>query len=128
MGLVIAGGALHVGTNHGQVAAVHADTGSLLWSYKTGNAIHSSPAVANGVVFVSSSDGYVYALYGFEAELQSESEVPARPSLSDLREGELLWRYRTGAGVWSSPAVENGVVSVGSNNGYVYALKATPGE
>jgi outer membrane protein assembly factor BamB len=32
-----------------------------LWSYATGGAIRSSPAVANGMVYVGSEDGRLYA-------------------------------------------------------------------
>ena len=31
------------------------------WSYKTAGGVYSSPAVANGVVYVGSYNGYVYA-------------------------------------------------------------------
>ena len=55
---------------------------------------HSSPAVANGVVYVGSNDGNVYAL--------------------NASTGAMLWSYTTGGGVYSSPAVANGVVYVGS--------------
>ena len=42
--------------------ALNASTGALLWRYATGGDVQSSPAVANGVVYVGSSDGNVYAL------------------------------------------------------------------
>jgi hypothetical protein len=38
-----------------------------------------------------------------------------------------LWSYLTGDVVWSSPAVANGVVYVGSTDGNVYALSARTG-
>ena len=49
----------------------------------------SSPAVANGVVYVASSSGKVYAL--------------------NAQTGAKLWSYQTGGDVVSSPAVANGV-------------------
>ena len=61
----------------------------------------SSPAVANGVVYVGSTDNNIYAL--------------------NAGTGALLWKYTTGA-VQSSPAVANGVVYVGSTDGNVYAF------
>ena len=36
--------------------------------------------------------------------------------------GALLWSYATNGGIVSSPAVVNGIVYFGSNDGYVYAL------
>ncbi len=76
-----------------------------------GNQPMSSPAVVNGVVYVGSGDGNVYAL--------------------NASTGAKLWSYDTGSSIYSSPAVANGVVYVisygeetGSN---LYALDATTG-
>ena len=55
----------------------------------------SSPAVANGVVYVGSVDGNVYAL--------------------NASTGAKLWSYRNWRRRDSSPAVANGVVYVGSD-------------
>jgi len=62
----------------------------------------SSPAVANGVVYVGSFDNNVYAL--------------------NAKTGAKLWSYTTGSYVWSSPVVVNGTVYVGSYDGNVYAF------
>jgi hypothetical protein len=35
--------------------------GSKIWSYKTGDQIRSSAAVADGLIYVGSGDGYLYA-------------------------------------------------------------------
>jgi eukaryotic-like serine/threonine-protein kinase len=48
------------------VYALNASTGAKLWSYRNGVVCKacnwsSSPVVANGVVYVGSDDGYVYA-------------------------------------------------------------------
>ena len=69
--------------------------------------VNSSPAVANGVVYVGSDDNNVYAL--------------------NASTGALLWSYTTGSTVVSSPAVANGVVYVGSSDDNVYALNASTG-
>jgi hypothetical protein len=41
---------------------LNAASGAKLWSYTTGGAVVSSPAVVRGVVYVGSSDGKVYAI------------------------------------------------------------------
>jgi len=82
----------------------------LQWSYATGSTgfgVISSPAVANGVVYVGSVDDNVYAL--------------------NATTGAKLWSYTSAGPVQSSPAVANGVVYVGSNDYNVYALNATTG-
>jgi outer membrane protein assembly factor BamB len=73
-----------------------------MWSYTTGGDVASSPAVANGVVFVGSYDDNVYAL--------------------DAVTGALVWSYATGDMVVSSPAVADGMVYVGSYDHMVYAF------
>src|SRR5947199_3462940 len=66
---------------------------TLDWSYVTGNGIfYSSPAVANGVVYIGSLDDTLYAL--------------------DAGIGALKWSYSTGGSINSSPAVTNGIVYV----------------
>ena len=70
------------------------------WSASTAAYINSSPAVANGVVYVGSEDFYVYAL--------------------DAKTGAKLWSYATC--YVSSPTVANGVVYVGSSDSNVYAF------
>jgi outer membrane protein assembly factor BamB len=66
-----------------------------LWSYATGGQISSSPAVANGRVYIGSDDGKMYVL---------------------STSGALLWSAATAAADSSSPTVANGVVYIGSGN------------
>ena len=76
---------------------------TLDWSHTTGAMSYSSPAVANGVVYVGSDDGKLYAL--------------------DAVTGALKWSYFTRRGlIQSSPAVANGVVYIGSTDHNVYAF------
>jgi len=95
------------------VCALRASTGVRLWQYNTGiqNMVHSSPAVANGVVYVGSGDtgAYTHHRYGNVYAL-------------DAKTGAKLWSYTTPNLVTSSPAVANGVVYVGSDDGNVYAF------
>ena len=55
---------------------------------------------------------------------------PARskPHVQPPRAGSLAWKFPTGAAIWSSPAVVNGVVYFGSEDHYVYALNAKTGK
>jgi outer membrane protein assembly factor BamB len=84
-------------------------TPNLLWSYPTSNrpgASENSPAISNGILYVGSVDGNLYAL--------------------DATSGTKLWNYSTGNTIDSSPAVYNGIVYVGALG--FYALNATNGE
>jgi hypothetical protein len=73
-----------------------------LWNFTTGDWVTSSPAVADGLVFVGSNDYNVYAL--------------------NATTGVLVWKYATGSYVDSSPAVANGILYVGSEDEKVYAF------
>ena len=78
-----------------------------IWTYSTGSAIASSPAISSslGAVYLGCTDSNVYAF-----------------TLS----GTLLWKYKTGAAVLSSPAVgSDGTVYIGSNDTYAYALTSS---
>ena len=55
-------GVVYIGSDDSNLYALNASTGAKLWSYATGAAVQSSPAVANGVVYFGSDDGNVYAL------------------------------------------------------------------
>ena len=86
--------AQHTG-DYSPVAGPVLSNGQLKWNYTTGGDVDSSPAVANGVVYVGSDDHNVYAL--------------------NATTGAKLWNYTTGGTCDSSPAVANGVVYVGSD-------------
>src|SRR6185312_2262058 len=77
------------------------------WKFHTDGQVISSPAVANGMAFVGSTDGNLYAV--------------------DLASGTQKWKLFTGVRVTSSPAVENGVVYFGSYSGRFYAVDAATG-
>ena len=46
----------------GSVRALDTETGEERWRFGAGGEIRSSPAVADGVVYFGSNDGYLYAL------------------------------------------------------------------
>lgn len=80
--------------------------GRVRWSYSTGSAIFSSPAVADGVVYVGTESGLLYAL--------------------DAATGRRLWRFRLPGSIGATPAIADGVVYIGAG-GHFYALDAKNG-
>src|SRR6185369_5844162 len=68
----------------------------LKWKFRTGGKVVSSPAVAGGVLFVGSSDHFLYAL--------------------NTADGSQRWKFKTGGGVTSSPALDGGLVYFGSRD------------
>jgi eukaryotic-like serine/threonine-protein kinase len=88
-------------------AAGVAELHGVKWTFRTGAAVISTPAVANGTVYVGSSDHNLYAL--------------------DAASGALRWQFATGGRVTSSPAVAAGPVYFGSFDSNLYALDAASG-
>ena len=82
--------------------------GALLWTFTTGGWVLTAPLVVEGVVYVGSDDGNLYAL------------------VADS--GELLWSFATGDVIRSIPTVFDGTVYFGSNDNHLYALDAATGE
>jgi outer membrane protein assembly factor BamB len=75
---------VYAGSEESSVYALNASTGSLLWSYP-GDIEYSSPAVANGVVYLGFfNDDTVYA-FGLSGGDLAERESAKRPDLRTLR-------------------------------------------
>ena len=69
-----AGGYIFFGNQNGQVRALDAATGDLVWTFATAGPIMQPPSLWRGRAFVGSGDGHVYAL--------------------DAATGRLLWKFR----------------------------------
>lgn len=86
----------------------NASTGDVLWSYYSNfNSFCSSPAIADGKVYIGNSYGHVYCL--------NEST------------GAYIWDLFVGDGD-SSLAITEGSVIVASQSGHVYRLNGATGE
>jgi outer membrane protein assembly factor BamB len=81
---------------------------SLKWTFSAAGPIVSSPAVAAGVVYVGSADGFLYAV--------------------EAATGKLRWKFAAHGDVNSSPAVSAGAVYVVSLDGSLYAIDAATGK
>ena len=118
----------------------------LVWKFKTDVRnvwFGSSPAIADGVVYIGSLDGRLYALDARTGEekwsFKTDGRVYSSPAIAgsmvyfgsgdgrlyalDARTGQEKWRFKTDGGVNSSPAVAGGVVYFGSTDGYLYAVR-----
>lgn len=77
------------------------------WRFQAGGSINSEPAVVDGVLYVGSDDGNLYAF--------------------DARTGAERWRFAADSALSSSPAVADGVVYVGSGDGTLFAIAVETG-
>jgi len=87
--------------------AVNVQRLGVRWTYTPAS---NSPVVANGIVYAASTNSQNHEIYALDA-----------------RTGALLWSYTTGGRVYDSPAVSNGAVYFGADDGYIYALNARTG-
>jgi outer membrane protein assembly factor BamB len=119
----VADGGVYVGNARGRLYRFELATGRKEWTFDTAGAaldsgkfgwdrttLQSSPAVADGVVYVGSRDGSFYAV--------------------DAKSGKLRWKKDDGfPWVITSPAVADGHVFIGSSDGhYVASLDAATGK
>ena len=89
------------------ISASNVGSLDLAWSFPTGGIDTASPVVANGIVYIGSSNNVLYAL--------------------TASTGAMKWSYTTGGPIDSTPAVSGGVVYIGSADKKMYALNATTG-
>jgi outer membrane protein assembly factor BamB len=158
----VADGRIYVGSADGTLYALEGKTGRELWRFDTEGhrlesgkfgfdrrTIQSSPAAADGRVFIGSRDGFLYALDAASGKLlwrvdHRMSWVNTSPAVAggvvyagssderflqavDAGTGRELWRVATERPVWSSPAIAGDMVYVGDGSGTVYAVDRATG-
>ena len=117
---IVVGDRLYVGALDGKVYCLDTD-GTVRWTYPTGRPIGGSPAYSNGVIFISSTNHFIYAL--------------------DATDGHLVWEFESNATVaraytdwfpFSTPVVADERVLWGAGPVYgdkaFFALNETTGE
>lgn len=106
---------IYFGSNDGNIYALKASTGTLLWKYQTNGGVVAAPKItAQGVLYVGSHDGSLYAL-------------------DTTTNGTVVWKKDLGGAIFASAAIgeEKGAVYIGNaaeNGPRVFALDANNGE
>ena len=112
-------GIVYVGSLDNYMYALNAENGNVVWKIKTNGPIESSPAVADGAVFIVSQEPTTGALYKLDA-----------------KNGAVLWNlslpyvyiYQGGTEMLGSPSVAAGLVFTSSNLGTYYGVNETTGK
>jgi eukaryotic-like serine/threonine-protein kinase len=95
---------IYIGNVNGVMYSINKNSLDQQWEFKTGGSALSSPAIdSKGHIYFGSKDGNIYGL--------------------KASTGKQIWKFKTNGPVISSPAIENGILYIGSEDGYVYALK-----
>ena len=97
-------GPAHTGIYSGSVPLLH----RIKWTFHAAGEFASSPAIAQGLVYIGCNDGSLYAI----AE----------------ETGKQRWAFKTGSRIPSSPAVAAGLVYFSSYDGNFYAVDAAGGK
>src|SRR5262245_10364007 len=139
-------GVLYFGTFDHKLYALDAKTHKVRWSFSTGDAVKGGPAYWNGTIFTGSYDGKVYAVDARTGKQQWSSSgrggilgsgnFYATPAVAygrvfigntdgrvyayGAKTGHLLWAKKTGGYVYSSAAVADRTVFVGSYDQHFY--------
>lgn len=131
------------------------NSASLKWTFKTGNAIRSTPLVHGNKIYVGSGDNFLYALDTAGKLLwkfKADGPIHSSPAMLkntvyfntrknslyaiDAGNGKLKWQQQLGADLpyeWafdyyvSSPLIAGESVYTGSGDGNLYAVNATNG-
>lgn len=111
-GIAYGDGKLFVATGFGEIVALSAGTGEILWRHRAGIPFSNAPTVRNGRIYVVSQD--------------------SRLQVFSTDDGRLIWDYLAiteTAGVMgaSSPAVTEQVAVAGFNSGEVVSLRVLNG-
>jgi outer membrane protein assembly factor BamB len=93
----------------GQTDSIGPQETSLLWTFRTGNSIASSPVLAeDGTIYLASTDGNMYALD---------------------KQGQLLWSFSADDAIFGTPAIApDGSIRFGTLNGTFYAVNVDGNE
>lgn len=138
-------GMVYVGTSDSsRFMALEARTGRLHWNFDAKSYVFSSAALAGELAYFGSHNGRLYAVntrtgalaWSFQTEasksdpmkvlnadggLRREAFAPVFHDFQDMYVD--FYRYVSIGGIMSSPAVDRGVVYVGSMDGNLYALQ-----
>ena len=98
----------HDGQRSGATTAVVPADAGKLWQVKLGGRV-TQPVVAGGKLFVAAVDAHTL-------------------HVMDSISGKALWSFTTGGRIDSPPTIHDGLVLMGSADGYVYCLRAVDGE
>lgn len=112
-GLAVSGGRLYVTTGFGDLVAMDAGSGAVVWRQRFDGPVSGAPAVAGGTVYVAGRDGTGWAV--------------------DAANGRQRWvhaglRRTSGVMGGTAPAVADRVVIMPSSAGQVIALDRAKGE
>lgn len=146
-------GIVYLASLEGQVWAFDAELGTEKWKepYKIGGQIQASPLVAQGKVFIASTDR-MYAVDALEGKntwvqaFQAAGRIWAKPATDetgaslyfgtldkefyalDAAIGKMKWNFKAGGAILTTPLVYKSKIYFGAFDGNIYALSSSARE
>jgi outer membrane protein assembly factor BamB len=102
-------------TNQGTLYALDSQTGKEKWKLQVGGGLYTDSVIADGIIYFGSSEinlGTVFSGHG-NGNLHAV----------DTNSRQELWKFSVDATISRAPAVENGIVYFGGDDGTIYAVK-----
>ena len=112
---------VYFGTGYGdyRIYAVDAQTGAEAWSKQMPYPVWGSPSVDENLVFFGLGRG----------NFSDSAPIPAGKVVAlDTETGDIVWEHEAEDAVMTAIAVQEGSVTFGSRDGYVYSLQSTDGK
>lgn len=111
-----ANGNVCFGSSDGNVYALNAKKGTVGWKLATGGAIHATPLLYKGALYIGSWDFNLYAI--------------------NAKDGAVKWKFKTGEqpiyhvleGIQAAPIADDALIYFGARDAFFYALNANTGE
>ncbi len=148
---IVAESQVYVGSADGNVYALAADTGRIIWTFRTGERVRATPTVDNGTVYIGSWDKFLYALGAVTGQMRWKTLLSGQVQTTalvadgvvycasrkasvvalDAQTGQITWEYSYGSNMWveSSPRLHNGIVYIGSSGSQmIVGLHSQTGE
>src|SRR6266566_2776877 len=113
-------GTFNESSGSGEVVSFWASNGTIAWRHPTGSVHFSSPAIANGMVYVG-----VMGTYNRTTGITFDP--PFGILAVSAADGSMKWFFPTNDSVAASPLIDGNLVISPSKNGNVYSVNATTG-
>jgi eukaryotic-like serine/threonine-protein kinase len=145
----VANDILYFGSRDNTLYALDTLNGDLLWKFRAEDWIDSSPAIKDSLIYFTSRDGHIYCLNSEIGELRWKYKLGGADSSSpivdqgavyagsgfpnkfisalNVQTGSKIWQRETGQMIYSSPAIAEDSVLIGSNDGYLYSFNKFDG-
>ncbi len=138
----IVDGVIYFGSDDCFIYGLDIKTGREVWRFKTGGMVNRPPVISDGKMYILSHDGYFYCI-----DMETRKELWRFKTSSDEggtkalilkdriifcsadynvycldKNGKLLWKFRTGGHIWSTPLFYKGKLYVGSYDCRLYCM------